>query len=224
MLFAKKSTASTSVTRVRFRSTICVPPCEAGVKPIPPMPASRPECMRTSVVRATTMSTWTTARNASTRSGYPPTRDFDDRREELGGDAVLRDVGRRTGRPRAVDVGPRVGSGQHEHADVVARRPDLARSFEAVEHRHADVHEDDIGAELPRELDRLFAVACLTHDLDPLVGAENRLQRLREQPVVVRDEDAERLGLRPARAHPLILAVSVDLWKRTSGRGSRSCS
>ena len=30
MLFAKKSTATTTVKRVRFRSTMCVPPCEAG--------------------------------------------------------------------------------------------------------------------------------------------------------------------------------------------------
>ena len=26
---------------------MCVPPCDAGVKPIPPKPASRPECIST---------------------------------------------------------------------------------------------------------------------------------------------------------------------------------
>jgi len=48
--------------RVRFRSTMCVPPCEAGVKPIPPMPASRPLCMSTRPMRMNTSSTCTTAR------------------------------------------------------------------------------------------------------------------------------------------------------------------
>ena len=46
IVFAKKSTATTTVRRVRLRSTMCVPPCEAGVKPIPPKPVSRPECIR----------------------------------------------------------------------------------------------------------------------------------------------------------------------------------
>src|SRR5581483_4668667 len=67
MLLAKKSTATTIVRRVRFRSTMFVPPCEAGVKPIPPMPASRPLCMSTSDTRTNTSSTWTTARKLVTR-------------------------------------------------------------------------------------------------------------------------------------------------------------
>src|SRR5205823_12976510 len=118
----------------------------------------------------------------------------------------------------------RIRARQHQNADRVARGPDLARGFEAVEDRHAHVHEDYVGAEGARELDRLPAVARLTDDLDPVVGGEDRLERLCEQPMVVCDEDAERLRLPFARAHPPILAVSVDLWKRTSGLGSRSCS
>src|SRR3954452_7373453 len=45
---------------------MCVPPCEVGVKPMPPRPASRPECMRISPTRATEISTWRTARTGST--------------------------------------------------------------------------------------------------------------------------------------------------------------
>src|SRR5581483_3236715 len=71
MLFAKKSTANTTVRRVRLRSTMCVPPCDAGVKPIPPMPASRPLCMSTSDVIATTISTCITARNWSIAGRVP---------------------------------------------------------------------------------------------------------------------------------------------------------
>ena len=118
-------------------------------------------------------------------------------------------------------------------APAARERSTSAREFEPVsirtrtaslEDRHAHVHEDYVGAEGASELDRLPAVARLTDDLDPVVGGEDRLERLCEQPMVVCDEDAERLRLPFARAHPPILAVSVDLWKRTSGLGSRSCS
>ena len=44
---AAKSSATNTVRRVRFRSTMCWPPREAGVKPRPPKPVSRPECMST---------------------------------------------------------------------------------------------------------------------------------------------------------------------------------
>src|SRR5436190_9724380 len=224
MLLAKKSTASRTVTRVRFRSTMCVPPCDAGVNPSPPMPASRPECMRMSDVKPTTMSTWVTARNVSTRSGYPASGDFDDRRHQLGRDAVLRDVTGCASLPRPVDVGARVRAGQHEDADILGRRADLARGFEAIEHRHAHVHQDEIRAQPLRELDRLAAVARLADDLDPVVGGEDRLERLGKEPMVVGYQHAERLGLLRAARHPFILAVSVELWKRTSASGSRSCS
>ena len=91
-------------------------------------------------------------------------------------------------------------TGSNSRADV-----DLARGLEAVEDRHAHVHQDDVRVESLRELDRLTAVTRLPHDLDPLVGREDRLERLGEEPVVVGDEDAERLRLRLARTHPSIL-------------------
>jgi hypothetical protein len=71
MQFAMNSTETTTVTRVRFRSTMCVPPCEAGVKPMPPMPASRPECIMISPISASEKITWRTARNWSiSATGY----------------------------------------------------------------------------------------------------------------------------------------------------------
>ena len=51
-MFSAKSTATATVRRVRLRSTMCVPPCDVGVKPIPPKPASRPECISTSLTSA----------------------------------------------------------------------------------------------------------------------------------------------------------------------------
>ena len=45
---------------------MCVPPCEAGVKPMPPKPVSRPECMRISPISAIESNTWRTATNWTT--------------------------------------------------------------------------------------------------------------------------------------------------------------
>ena len=56
-----------AVSRVRFRSTMCVPPCDVGVKPMPPKPGSRPECIRISVTSAAESRTWMTEKKASTR-------------------------------------------------------------------------------------------------------------------------------------------------------------
>ena len=89
MLFATNSTATTIVRRVRFRSTMWVPPWEAGVKPIPPIPASRPLCMSTSDTSANTRSTWTTARKLVTpervaaASCYGHSVDEDEARERI---------------------------------------------------------------------------------------------------------------------------------------------
>ncbi len=65
IVLRKKTNATTIVSRVRFRSMMWVPPCEAGVKPIPPSPASRPECMRMSATSANETITWKTATIAS---------------------------------------------------------------------------------------------------------------------------------------------------------------
>src|SRR5207244_10480201 len=61
IVFAKKRIPITTVRRVRLRPTMCVPPCDAGVKPLPPKPVSRPECSRISTTRAIERMTWTTA-------------------------------------------------------------------------------------------------------------------------------------------------------------------
>ena len=47
-----------------------VPPCDCGVKPMPPKPASRPECISTRVTSAAEISTWVTAKNGDHRAGW----------------------------------------------------------------------------------------------------------------------------------------------------------
>ena len=52
------------------KGRITIPGFYDGVKPIPPKPVSRPECMSTSMIRNAERSTWMTGRTtSSTRSG-----------------------------------------------------------------------------------------------------------------------------------------------------------
>ena len=46
-----------------------VPPCDCGVKPMPPKPASRPECISTRTTSAAEISTWVTAKNGTIAAG-----------------------------------------------------------------------------------------------------------------------------------------------------------
>ena len=52
-----------------MRSTMCVPPCDCGVKPIPARPESRPECMRIRPTSDAERMTWMTAKTASMAGG-----------------------------------------------------------------------------------------------------------------------------------------------------------
>src|SRR5215212_2340405 len=99
--------ATTTVSRVRLRSTICVPPCDAGVKPMPPRPASRPECSKISAHSAIESRTWSTA-SAETiaRARVSAGCDLQDYVDELRGDAFLRHLAGRAGLASAVDVEP----------------------------------------------------------------------------------------------------------------------
>src|SRR6476469_11050430 len=112
---------------------MCVPPCEAGVNPMPPMPASRPLCMSTSPTSTNTSRTCTTARRltiALQRSQEPLSRspaDLDDRFDQLRRDPVLRDVAGGAGLSRPVDVVAGVRAGQHQDADLGVPLADLAR-------------------------------------------------------------------------------------------------
>src|SRR5207248_8319507 len=135
MLFATNSTATTSVYRVRLRSTMCVPPCEAGVKPMPPMPASRPLCMRISPTRTKTRSTCTTARKAVTPARVAKEAglarpDLDDRLDQLGGDPVLRDVAGGARLAGAIDVRAGVGAREHQHRRAAACGANLAHRLD----------------------------------------------------------------------------------------------
>jgi hypothetical protein len=68
---------------------------------------------------------------------------------------------------------------------------DLLRRVEAVHDRHRDVHQDHVGVDVQCDLDRLRPVCGVPDDLEPVVGGEDGLEGLAEQPVVVGDEHAD---------------------------------
>jgi hypothetical protein len=77
-----------------------------------------------------------------------------------------------------------------------AREPlldDPGRS-DAIELGHAHVHDDRIGLQRDRELDRLLSVVRLTHDIDVWEELEKVSQRRPDQPVVIDHKEAKAIG------------------------------
>jgi hypothetical protein len=68
----------------------------------------------------------------------------------------------------------------------------LDHRLDAVDVRHADVHDDDVRVRTQDELDRLAAVLRLTDDLDVVGGIEHRANAAAHDRLVVDDDDLER--------------------------------
>ena len=197
-MFGKKSTATTTVTRVRFRSTMCVPPCDCGVKPMPPRPVSRPECIRISPTSAAERRTWMTAKNGQHAAGRvarrlraPRLSRIALRRGRRRSDPSSRSRPRRptrAARCRCVASEPR----EHDHARRPGPRSRIcSRRGETVQHGHRDVHQDDVRLRArARARPRRSPSAARADDVDPPVGREDRLERLGEETLVVGDQHA----------------------------------
>ncbi len=83
----------------------------------------------------------------------------------------------RAGAQRVEDVVVVLERRDHEHARPRRRAlDDAARRLNAVEVRHADVHQDDVGVELGRPPDGLEAVRRLADHVDVGLGREDRAQ------------------------------------------------
>ena len=70
--------------------------------------------------------------------------------------------------------------------DCVAE--DLAGRFQPVHDRHPDVHQNDVGPQMPRQADRVRAVGGLAHDLQAGLGGEHRGEALPHHRLVVGDQ------------------------------------
>ena len=92
---------------------------------------------------------------------------------------------------RLVDVLVEVERRQHDDARARAAAGDLARRLDAVEARHADVHEHDVRAERVGLGDGLVAVARLADDLDVRLGLEDHPEAGADEALVVCEQDAD---------------------------------
>ena len=208
--------------RVRFRSTMCVPPCDCGVKPMPARPVSRPECIRI---------------KPDERGGEQNLDDGEDGQHAAGsvaellsappasriactrslGDLILRHV-RRPRRPpgrarcRCVAAEPvrtitRACRAARSRICAVASMPSITGIAMSI--------SDDVRPMLARELDRAAAVARPRHDVDSRVGREDRLERLGEQALVVRDQH-------PHLASDPISQYAYSRWTQDEAARARS--
>ena len=84
-----------------------------------------------------------------------------------------------------------VGAGQCDDSDVREGAPDRTRRLDAVEHGHADVHEDDVRGEREREIDRFPAVGGLADDRDAGLLGEGGPNHEAERIRIVTDEQAD---------------------------------
>ena len=106
------------------------------------------------------------------------------------GRASLRRAGARRGpssdaprrrSPGAVDLGSDVRAGQHQDARRWTVLADAPRRLDAVDERHADVHQRHIRGERRREVDGLEPVLRSADDRNPLVEREQGFHHLDEQ-------------------------------------------
>ena len=117
--------------------------------------------------------------------------------DEVLGDLLLHQVAPGAGLAGLRDVGWVCGAAEHDDAPrrgtsariaAVAPKPSIPGMLRSI--------RTTSGCELPRERDRLVAVEGPADDLDPLVGLEDQLERVREEPLVVGDQDAGRTRIR----------------------------
>src|SRR5439155_16999945 len=99
-----------------------------------------------------------------------------------------------TARPRSQGLVDILGQTEgREDEDSRGRRAgaESSRGFEAVDARHANVHQHEIGLQPPRRLDRLEAVSGLSHDLDLRIHLEELAKARADERLVVGDDDAD---------------------------------
>jgi hypothetical protein len=74
---------------------------------------------------------------------------------------------------------------QGDHANVRIVGREAAGGFDAVELRHGDIHDDDIGPQAGGEFDGFAAVAGFAHNFEVGLGAQNHAEALPHYGVIV---------------------------------------
>jgi hypothetical protein len=109
------------------------------------------------------------------------------RGDDLLGRGVLEEKAAGAGTQRLEDVLVEPKRGQDQHA--LSREP--PGGFDAVDSRHPDVHQHDVGCVLAGGSDGLLAVACLGDDLDVAGGLEHGFEPRPHHRLIVRDHHTE---------------------------------
>src|SRR3546814_68809 len=97
-------------------------------------------------------------------------------------------VGEGSGIPRLLDQIPLREGGEDEDGGL-AVGGDLPRRFQAVDPRHLDVEDGEVGGEVADQLDGFVAPSCLAHDVVALL-LEGLLQVEADDGLVFGDDDA----------------------------------
>ena len=115
--------------------------------------------------------------------------------------------------------------------------------FDAVELRHADVHQDEVGLALDGFVDRLDSVAASADDLDVGLGVEDQAEAVADERLIVGEQDGDHcaprsaarawtvqpsLGRRPVRESPPQSATRSRMptspWPRCRSRCAAACA
>src|SRR5918999_5977794 len=142
---------------------------------------------------------------------------------------ALEQESRSAGVERVEDVVVVLEGRENDDLDLGERRQHLAGRRDPVEPRHADVHEDDVGAEPADLVDCKPAVTSLADHLDRLVARQHRPEAGPHEVVIVDEHDPDRAahaGTSPrygrrARTRKTPFADSVSIRPPTSDARSR---
>jgi hypothetical protein len=91
--------------------------------------------------------------------------------------------------------------GENDHFSRGVGRENLARRMEAVEHRHRDVYENDIGPKSRRHLHRLATIPRL-HNVEMAPDPQQPAQTQAHHRVVIRQQDGDFLHPPPLQEQP----------------------
>src|SRR5262245_13694219 len=107
---------------------------------------------------------------------------------------VLEQEAARSRAERVVDVLVQVEGGEHDDLRR-SRLHDLPRRLDPVEHRHADIHQDDVRALGAAHLNRLLAIRSGADDVEVGLSRQQRGEAGTDDLLVVDHEDADRHAL-----------------------------
>src|SRR5581483_2373828 len=117
----------------------------------------------------------------------------------------------------------------HDGAVVAVRREDddvrlrsaladATRRLDAVAARHAEVHQDDLGAQPFDERDRLLAVGGAADDLEVGQQPEQRREPLAHDTLVVGEDDGRHAGTHSSTRNPAPVAPAESVPPSSSAR------